>query len=158
MSTMAGAAIGGDELLQRASALVPVLAERALVTEQQRRIPDETIKDLVGVGLLRIAHPARYGGSGLDYDTVIEVGAGPRPRPGPRPPLPDRRHLVRLGPSRHGQQGHRHRPADLRRRSPVPLLPRHGDSGDSGPRDPSAAKLPAAVLLHLSLQPGGPAA
>jgi 3-hydroxy-9,10-secoandrosta-1,3,5(10)-triene-9,17-dione monooxygenase len=75
MSTIAGAAIGGDELLQRASALVPVLAERALVTEQQRRIPDETIKDLVGAGLLRIANPARYGGYGLDYDTVIEVGA-----------------------------------------------------------------------------------
>ena len=55
MSAIGGTAIGRDELLERASALVPVLAERALQTEQQRRIPDETIKDLVGAGLLRVA-------------------------------------------------------------------------------------------------------
>ena len=68
-------AIDRDELLSRATDLVPVLAHRALATEQRRQIPEETVKDLVSSGLLRISHPTRYGGFGLDYDTVIEVGA-----------------------------------------------------------------------------------
>ncbi|HLH67902.1 MAG TPA: acyl-CoA dehydrogenase family protein [Candidatus Dormibacteraeota bacterium] len=63
-----------EELLRRASELVPVLAERALETERLRRIPDQTIDDLRRLGLLRIANPERYGGYGLDYDTVLEVG------------------------------------------------------------------------------------
>jgi alkylation response protein AidB-like acyl-CoA dehydrogenase len=64
-----------DELLRRAAALVPVLAERAQQAEQLRRIPDETVADLTSAGLLRIANPDRYGGHRLDYDTVVEVGA-----------------------------------------------------------------------------------
>lgn len=68
-------AVGRDELLRRAAELVPVVAERALMAERLRRIPDETVKDLVGAGLLRIANPDRYGGYGLDYDTVVEIGA-----------------------------------------------------------------------------------
>ena len=75
MTATAPQTIGRDELLGRAADLVPVLAERALVTEQLRRIPEETVKDLVGGGLLRIANPTRHGGFDLDYDTVIEVGA-----------------------------------------------------------------------------------
>jgi 3-hydroxy-9,10-secoandrosta-1,3,5(10)-triene-9,17-dione monooxygenase len=62
------------ELLQRASALVPVLAERAQLTDELRRIPDETVNDLRTAGLLRIANPQRFGGYGLDYDTALEVG------------------------------------------------------------------------------------
>jgi 3-hydroxy-9,10-secoandrosta-1,3,5(10)-triene-9,17-dione monooxygenase len=64
-----------DELLRRAAELVPVLAQRAQQTEQLRRIPDETVADLTRSGLLRIANPARFGGLGLDYDTVLEIGA-----------------------------------------------------------------------------------
>src|SRR5215207_7298448 len=63
------------ELLQRAEALVPLLADRAVETERLRRIPDATLKDLREAGLLRLANPERFGGFGLDYDTVLEVTA-----------------------------------------------------------------------------------
>jgi len=63
------------EVLERAEALVPMLAERARETELLRRIPDETVHDLRQAGLLRLANPERFGGHGLDYDTVLEVTA-----------------------------------------------------------------------------------
>jgi Acyl-CoA dehydrogenase, N-terminal domain len=63
------------ELLQRAEALVPAFAERAIETEQLRRIPQATLNDLREAGLLRVANPERFGGYGLDYDTVLEITA-----------------------------------------------------------------------------------
>jgi 3-hydroxy-9,10-secoandrosta-1,3,5(10)-triene-9,17-dione monooxygenase len=63
------------ELLQRAEALVPAFAERAIETEQLRRIPQATLNDLSEAGLLRVANPERFGGYGLDYDTVLEITA-----------------------------------------------------------------------------------
>lgn len=63
-----------DELLRRASALVPVLKERAAETERLRQIPPETIKDLIASGLIRIGNPARYGGHGIEYDAMFDVG------------------------------------------------------------------------------------
>jgi len=62
-----------EEMIQRATALVPRLRERAERTEQLRRLPDETIADLVDSGLLRIGNPDRFGGLGLDVDTAFEV-------------------------------------------------------------------------------------
>lgn len=64
-----------DELQSLAAGLVPRLAERAPQAERLRRIPDETVADLIDTGLLRIANPDRYGGSGHDYDAVLQVGA-----------------------------------------------------------------------------------
>src|SRR3989442_12309775 len=51
-----------EELLRRASRLVPVLKERAARTEQLRQIPAETVKDLIASGLIRIGNPSHYGG------------------------------------------------------------------------------------------------
>src|SRR5438132_14160677 len=59
-----------NELLRRASGMVPVLKERAARTEQLRQIPPETVKDLIGSGLIRIGNPSRYGGLGVDLDTA----------------------------------------------------------------------------------------
>src|SRR5215212_10749829 len=56
-----------EEMVQRATALVPRLRERAERTEQLRRLPDETVADLVDAGLLRISTPDRFGGLGLDF-------------------------------------------------------------------------------------------
>jgi alkylation response protein AidB-like acyl-CoA dehydrogenase len=75
MTTIATQAVSREELLQRALQLVPVLAERAQLTEQLRRIPDETVDDLTRLGLLRLANPSRFGGYGYDYDTVLEIGS-----------------------------------------------------------------------------------
>ena len=62
------------QLIARAEELAPLLAERAAETERQRRLPDETIDELRAQGLLRIAKPERFGGYGLDFDAVWEVG------------------------------------------------------------------------------------
>ena len=58
-----------SELLHRAQALLPALRERAAATEQLRRIPAETVKDLTSSGLVRAGTPPRYGGHDVDIDT-----------------------------------------------------------------------------------------
>lgn len=62
-----------EEVLQRAQALVPVLAERSEACEKMRRAPDETVRDFVETGLLRVCQPGRYGGYDLGYDVLCEV-------------------------------------------------------------------------------------
>jgi 3-hydroxy-9,10-secoandrosta-1,3,5(10)-triene-9,17-dione monooxygenase len=63
-----------EDLLRRASDLVPVLKERAARAEQLRQVPPETVQDLVASGLIRIGNPDRYGGVGVDVDAAHEVG------------------------------------------------------------------------------------
>lgn len=62
-----------DAVLQRASTLVPVLKERAARTEQLRRIPSDSVRDLLAAGLIRVGNPDRFGGVGLDVDTAFAV-------------------------------------------------------------------------------------
>ena len=64
-----------EEMLRRASAMVPVLKSRAVRTEELRRIPDETVQDFLSKGLNRIEVPKRFGGLGLDHGLVFDVGA-----------------------------------------------------------------------------------
>ena len=61
------------EVLARAQALAPVLADRSQACEKLRRAPDETIRDFVENGLLRVCQPGRYGGYDLGYDVLCEV-------------------------------------------------------------------------------------
>ena len=63
-----------DELLGRAASLVPVLKTRAAQTEELRRIPDETVQDLLESGLYRIGVPKKLGGLDVDYSLVFDVG------------------------------------------------------------------------------------
>lgn len=60
------------EMLQRAHALVPKLRERAATTEEMRRLPPETEKDLHAAGLFRILQPKRVGGAELDYVALVD--------------------------------------------------------------------------------------
>src|SRR4051794_26585373 len=62
-----------DELIGRAEAMLPAIADRALQTERDRRIPQETLDEIEAAGLNRILHPVRYGGYGLDYDAFFEI-------------------------------------------------------------------------------------
>lgn len=62
-----------QELLQRARDLVPVLRERSDQADRERRIPNETIADLQGSGLLRILQPKRYGGYEMNPRVFYEV-------------------------------------------------------------------------------------
>ena len=54
---------------------MPVLKERALDTERLRRLPRETVRDLVASELMRLGVPNRFGGLGMDYDEAYPVAA-----------------------------------------------------------------------------------
>ena len=51
-----------DAVVARAKALIPELRERASRTEELRRLPPETERDLHDAGLFRILQPKRVGG------------------------------------------------------------------------------------------------
>ena len=55
------------DMLARARALVPALADRAAVTAAQRNVADETIADYHRAGVLRVLQPRRFGGHQLRF-------------------------------------------------------------------------------------------
>jgi 3-hydroxy-9,10-secoandrosta-1,3,5(10)-triene-9,17-dione monooxygenase len=61
-------------MITRAMALVPRLRDRASRTEELRRLPPETERELHESGLFRIVQPKRVGGSELDYVALIDCG------------------------------------------------------------------------------------
>ena len=67
-------ALTSEELLRRATEMVPVLKSRAGRTEELRRIPDETVQDFLSAGLNRIEVPNRFGGLDVAHGLVFQVG------------------------------------------------------------------------------------
>src|SRR6201993_4400897 len=59
-------------MVARARALIPQLRDRAASTEELRRLPPETERDLNEAGLFRIVQPKRVGGSELDYVALVD--------------------------------------------------------------------------------------
>ena len=59
-------------MLARARALIPLLRDRASKTEDLRRLPPETERDLHEAGLFRIVQPKRVGGSEFDYVALVD--------------------------------------------------------------------------------------
>jgi 3-hydroxy-9,10-secoandrosta-1,3,5(10)-triene-9,17-dione monooxygenase len=59
-------------MIARAKALIPQLRDRASRTEELRRLPPETERDLHESGLFRILQPKRVGGSELDYVALLD--------------------------------------------------------------------------------------
>ena len=73
------ATAGADErafaaTASRARALIPQLRDRAAHTEELRRLPVETERDLHDAGLFRIVQPKRVGGGEFDYVALIDCG------------------------------------------------------------------------------------
>ena len=66
------AADGYVTMVARARALIPVLRDRASKTEELRRLPPETERDLHDAGLFRIVQPKRVGGAELDYVALVD--------------------------------------------------------------------------------------
>ncbi|MFZ0680803.1 hypothetical protein [Candidatus Binatus sp.] len=62
-----------EDMIGRATALRPILAQRADQCEKLRRIPDETRDDFIRGGIVRMIEPVRYGGLGFDIDTLLET-------------------------------------------------------------------------------------
>ncbi|TMJ61827.1 MAG: acyl-CoA dehydrogenase [Alphaproteobacteria bacterium] len=73
-SVSSGAEADGayDAVVARAKALIPRLRDRASTTEELRRLPPETVRDLHESGLFRILQPMRVGGAELDYVALID--------------------------------------------------------------------------------------
>jgi 3-hydroxy-9,10-secoandrosta-1,3,5(10)-triene-9,17-dione monooxygenase len=63
---------GYAAMLARAAALVPQLRDRAARTEELRRLPPETERDLHEAGLFRVVQPKRVGGSEFDYVALVD--------------------------------------------------------------------------------------
>ncbi|HUN96362.1 MAG TPA: acyl-CoA dehydrogenase family protein [Bradyrhizobium sp.] len=59
-------------MLARAEALIPKLRDRAARTEELRRLPPETERDLHDTGLFRVVQPKRVGGSEFDYVALVD--------------------------------------------------------------------------------------
>ncbi|MGK5550580.1 acyl-CoA dehydrogenase family protein [Actinomadura kijaniata] len=62
-----------DELVGRASELVPLLRDRALWMDDNRRMHDDVIEALTDAGILKMRVPVRYGGFESDMRTVVDV-------------------------------------------------------------------------------------
>ena len=63
---------GYAAMVARAEGLIPKLRDRASKTEELRRLPPETERDLHDAGLFRIVQPRRVGGSELDYVALVD--------------------------------------------------------------------------------------
>lgn len=63
------------ELLARAAALVPRLRARARDAEAARRLPDETLRELVDAELFEVQKPARFGGFEMGLVQFVELVA-----------------------------------------------------------------------------------
>jgi 3-hydroxy-9,10-secoandrosta-1,3,5(10)-triene-9,17-dione monooxygenase len=59
-------------MVERADTLLPRLRDRAARTEELRRLPPETERDLHDAGLFRILQPKRVGGAELDYVALVD--------------------------------------------------------------------------------------
>mgnify|MGYP001439454661 CR=1 FL=1 len=62
-----------EELVRRARAMVPRLAERWDRAERECRVPDETIAEMQEAGFFRVLQPKRYGGYEMDPRVFYEI-------------------------------------------------------------------------------------
>jgi 3-hydroxy-9,10-secoandrosta-1,3,5(10)-triene-9,17-dione monooxygenase len=61
------------DLLERVRVLCPAIAARAEATEQARRLPEQSVREMLQAGIARILMPTRFGGYGLDFETWYDV-------------------------------------------------------------------------------------
>jgi 3-hydroxy-9,10-secoandrosta-1,3,5(10)-triene-9,17-dione monooxygenase len=62
-----------DELVGRAERLVPVVRERAVLADQLRRLPDDTVNDFADSGLFKALVPLKRGGYQFDHRVVARI-------------------------------------------------------------------------------------
>ena len=61
------------ELVERVRALAPNFAARADTAEKARRMPIESVREMLDAGIARILMPKRFGGYDLDFETWHDV-------------------------------------------------------------------------------------
>jgi 3-hydroxy-9,10-secoandrosta-1,3,5(10)-triene-9,17-dione monooxygenase len=62
-----------DELVRRASELIPLIREKAQWMDENRQLHQEVIEALTDSGILKMRVPTRYGGYESDMRTVVDV-------------------------------------------------------------------------------------
>jgi alkylation response protein AidB-like acyl-CoA dehydrogenase len=62
-----------QDIMDRVRAMAPRFAERAETAEEARRIPQESVDEMMAAGFARILIPTQAGGYGLGFDTWFEV-------------------------------------------------------------------------------------
>ncbi|HEV2661689.1 MAG TPA: acyl-CoA dehydrogenase family protein [Ktedonobacteraceae bacterium] len=70
-----GVTTEAQELVARAKALRPLLQKNAARTEDERRVPEESIQAIADAGVFRSTVPRRYGGYEVSFRTKLEVSA-----------------------------------------------------------------------------------
>src|SRR5471032_2986902 len=61
------------DLVARAKALAPKLRERAVKAERDRNIPQESVEDYIGAGLIHTLQPKRWGGYEHDHEVMFDI-------------------------------------------------------------------------------------
>ena len=61
------------ELLSAANELVPTLRERALDTEEERRVSQQTIAEFRAAGFFRLMQPAAFGGYEYGFSALLDL-------------------------------------------------------------------------------------
>jgi len=62
-----------EDVVERARAMASKFAGRAAAAEECRRIPGDSVRDMLDAGIARILIPPRFGGYGLDFATWLDV-------------------------------------------------------------------------------------
>jgi alkylation response protein AidB-like acyl-CoA dehydrogenase len=62
-----------QDILDRTRTLAQRFAARAAAAEQARRIPDESVKEMLDAGFARVLIPKEAGGYGFGFDTWFEI-------------------------------------------------------------------------------------
>ena len=65
--------MAASDYLERARALVPLIAGAAARAERERRVPDDVRQALHAAGLMRMLLPAQFGGGEVDPSTFVQV-------------------------------------------------------------------------------------
>ena len=68
-----GGGVAREILVGRARTLAPKFRGRAQAAEQARRVPPETVADIVEAGVHRTCQPRRFGGYELDWTALCET-------------------------------------------------------------------------------------
>lgn len=63
-----------EQLVRKASDLMPLLRKHASWAEENRRLHDETIEALADAGVFKLRRPRHYGGYEADNSTLVDIG------------------------------------------------------------------------------------
>src|SRR5258706_9155601 len=61
-----------EKAISLARAIAPAIAERAATADAQRCQPEETIREIIDAGLVRLLMPARWGGHELSLTALVD--------------------------------------------------------------------------------------